>query len=328
MNLDALAETIETLKERIQKHEDFLRESRTRTRAALVDPLLRSLGWDAADPEMVLPDYRLNEYPLDYALLAEDGEPVAFVRIEALGDLSDSAQTDLLASASEAEIAYACLTDGDRWELYSIEDPTLQIVHISVVDDPAPECALALLGLWQRSLASGKEKKVETPIIVSEEETNLPTNLEPIPEPTPALPTAQPHYRNKWVSMSDYLLMYQMPYREPLPQVIRFPDGSEAPIHRWYDLHVEIAKWLHSKNMLTPDQMPVTAKSGRSYVANSEPITHDGKPMASPERIADGIYVSKHRHASRQLNHVTSLLQHCDVDPSEALLKRGQWNDG
>ena len=46
MLLDDLVGVIETLKERIATHGATLREYETRTRMALIDPLLQALGWD------------------------------------------------------------------------------------------------------------------------------------------------------------------------------------------------------------------------------------------------------------------------------------------
>ena len=50
MPLESLHSLVETLKERIQDHSDALSVNETLTRYALIDPLLRELGWDTADP--------------------------------------------------------------------------------------------------------------------------------------------------------------------------------------------------------------------------------------------------------------------------------------
>ena len=69
MLLDDLVGVIETIKERIATHGDSLRTSETRTRMALIDPLLQSLGWDTSDPAMVAPEYSAGNGRADYALL-------------------------------------------------------------------------------------------------------------------------------------------------------------------------------------------------------------------------------------------------------------------
>ena len=60
MLLDDLVKVIETLKERIATHGATLRENETRTRMALIDPLLQALGWDTSEPAVVLPEYDVS----------------------------------------------------------------------------------------------------------------------------------------------------------------------------------------------------------------------------------------------------------------------------
>ena len=50
MPLESLLELVETLRARIDEHGPALRQSEALTRAVLVDPLLRELGWDTEDP--------------------------------------------------------------------------------------------------------------------------------------------------------------------------------------------------------------------------------------------------------------------------------------
>ena len=51
MGLDDLVARIELLQARIRSHKIALRENETRTRMALIDPLMHALGWDVSDPE-------------------------------------------------------------------------------------------------------------------------------------------------------------------------------------------------------------------------------------------------------------------------------------
>ena len=60
MLLEPLVSTIETIKARIATHGTALRENETRTRMALIDPLLQALGWDTSDPSLVLPEFDVS----------------------------------------------------------------------------------------------------------------------------------------------------------------------------------------------------------------------------------------------------------------------------
>ena len=328
MNLDALAETIETLKKRIEQHRQELSENEMRTRAALINPLLHALGWDVSDPALVKLEYNVGRQRADYALMNHDGKPAAVFEAKKLGESLDDHQIQTLNYANREGVGYAGLTNGDRWELYSVfEQAPLKErrrIYISIVDDPPYECALELLALWRLNLASGKLKKAKTPIIVvheeemeeKAEETNPPKN----PEPTPA-PSPEPPVDGEWVTLSRFMELWMSADREPEPETIRFDDDREASIRNWSDLHVELAKWLHSKGLLTTDQMPLKTSSG-SYVANSEPKAHTGKEMQSPVKIADGIYVSRFRHTTQKLRHLRLLIENFSVDTTKVYLKR------
>ncbi len=62
-----------------------MQDNETRTRMALIDPLLIALGWDTSDPALVIPEYASNGRA-DYALLGSDGNPAAFIEAKRLGE--------------------------------------------------------------------------------------------------------------------------------------------------------------------------------------------------------------------------------------------------
>ena len=69
MPLEELLSVVETLRGRIAAHGPALRQSEALTRYALIDPLLRGLGWDTADPSQVLVEYHSGGGSADYALV-------------------------------------------------------------------------------------------------------------------------------------------------------------------------------------------------------------------------------------------------------------------
>ena len=85
MGLDDLVARIELLQARIRSHKTALQGNETRTRMALIDPLMHALGWDVSDPGVVTPEYKVSEGWADYALLRPDGRPAATVEAKKLG---------------------------------------------------------------------------------------------------------------------------------------------------------------------------------------------------------------------------------------------------
>ena len=175
--LDDLVGVIETLQHRIREHGPTLRENETRTRMALIDPLLAALGWNVSDPAVVTPEYNVSGRWADYALLRPDGQPAATLEAKKLGESLASHRMQMLNYSNAAGIAYAGLTDGNHWELYEVFAPKpleeRRVLQLSIVDTPTHQCALQLLLLWRPNLASGKAIPAEVPILA----TTLPTDV-------------------------------------------------------------------------------------------------------------------------------------------------------
>ena len=153
MGLDDLAGCIELLKKRMQSYRTDLEENEIRTRVALIDPLLRALGWDVSDPAVVMPEYKVGNKSADYALLRSDGKPAATLEAKKLGEPLGSHWMQMLNYANASGIEYAGITDGNHWELYDVfRRGTLEerrILEVSVTDAPPHESALKLLLLWR-----------------------------------------------------------------------------------------------------------------------------------------------------------------------------------
>ena len=84
--------------------------------------LLTALGWDTSDPGLVTPEYNLSGERADYALLGTVGKASAFVEAKKLGESLAPHRMQMVNYANMSGVAYAGLTDGDRWELYTVFD--------------------------------------------------------------------------------------------------------------------------------------------------------------------------------------------------------------
>ena len=109
------------------------------TKAALIVPVLRSLGWDVEDLEDVKLEYKRlpSDNPVDYALFLLR-EPRLFIEAKALGaHLDDHKWTSqILAYATVAGVEWVALTDGDEWRIYNshatvpVEKKLFRVVRI------------------------------------------------------------------------------------------------------------------------------------------------------------------------------------------------------
>lgn len=138
------------------------------TKLALVNPVLRTLGWDVEDLEDVRSEFRRapSDKPVDYALMLAR-TPRLFVEAKALDEgLEDRRWANQIVSyATVAGVEWVVLTNGNEYRIYNahalapVEEKLFRIVQISEDLDAAAE-ALALLskeqvrensltGLWQ-----------------------------------------------------------------------------------------------------------------------------------------------------------------------------------
>jgi predicted type IV restriction endonuclease len=155
MPLDDLVQVIETIQQRIRDHGDSLRQNETRTRMALIDPLLQALGWDVADPGLVLAESASFD-DICYCLFGYDGEVLASIEARGLDDDVETHRRELLRTFPESHDLYLCLTDGNQWELYDAIRPSTpspcRLLNIRISEEQADGCAVKLRLLNSQNL--------------------------------------------------------------------------------------------------------------------------------------------------------------------------------
>jgi hypothetical protein len=112
----ALSEVLAHVGERIQRYRNSLPINEQNTKAALIDPVLRTLGWDIEDVEEVHREYKLKsaDNPVDYALMILRN-PRLFIEAKPLGDSLDDRRwaSQIMGYASVAGVEWVVLTNGD-----------------------------------------------------------------------------------------------------------------------------------------------------------------------------------------------------------------------
>ncbi|MGI8827445.1 MAG: restriction endonuclease [Chloroflexota bacterium] len=92
------------------------------TKATLIDPVLRALGWNLEDLDEVQREYKPKsaDNPVDYALLIL-GSPRLFVEAKALNeDMEDRRWANqIMGYAAVAGVEWVVLTNGDEYRLYN-----------------------------------------------------------------------------------------------------------------------------------------------------------------------------------------------------------------
>jgi hypothetical protein len=123
--MPTLAATLDEVRKRISKlGSKGLNEQNTK--ATLIEPVLRALGWDVEDIEEVVREYRRSskDKPVDYGLLALR-MPKLFVEAKGLGENLDDRRwaNQIMGYAAVAGVAWIVLTDGDEYRIYNAQAP-------------------------------------------------------------------------------------------------------------------------------------------------------------------------------------------------------------
>ncbi len=316
MLLDDLVGVIATLKSRIQDHHIILSQNETRTRMALIDPLLSALGWEVADPLLVTPEYNIGGQRADYALLSweEDPKPIAFLEAKRLGEPLESArhQEQVFTYALMQQVRYAGLTDGNRWILDNVavfSGDERRILELSIANEPAHRCALKLLLLWRPNLASEQlwrsNLPLEQPVAAKEPVAG---NEVSSPPPPP----------NGWTPLT----VLQDVRGQPAPSAILLPDGIESRLKFWKDILLEVAAYLVRTGKLTQHNCPVPGSGGgKKYIVHQEAFHSDGKEFRQSHTLPNGLICETHNSGERLIKDAKFLLEHVGENAAAVRLR-------
>ena len=301
MLLDELITVIETLKQRITDHGAILQDNETRTRMALIDPLLHVLGWDATDPFLVIPEFDAGGGQVDYALLGKKGGPIAVIEAKRLGEPLQKYRHQMIGYAKDASINYAGITDGDQWELYDISRrgalQEKQMLDLKISASPSYQSALNLLLLWRPNLSSAQPAQARKTIAA----------VPPADNPAPPAPAPK-----SWVSLAKFVIRPGA----KCPKSIRFLDRTEYPMKNRYDLVMRTIQWLWSNEMLTEDNISDFSTKSR-HLVHTEAIHPSGKKFFNSKCVeGTPLYLEANLSGADSLKKTKILLERCGQSPA------------
>lgn len=107
-----------TLKEHIDDIRKGLETDRYQDEAAvsqgIVLRLLGAVGWSTFDPQIVVPQYGVEERKVDYALCYSPSKPPILIEVKRVGNI-EGAERQLFEYAFHEGVSIAILTDGRKW---------------------------------------------------------------------------------------------------------------------------------------------------------------------------------------------------------------------
>jgi hypothetical protein len=134
------------------------------TKALLIEPLLAALGWNVADVDHVVREWRVfDKTCLDYALKTDDG-PALYVEAKGLNKALDDKQfiAQTVNYANNDGVVWCVLTNGLTYRVYKINEPVamdqkllFEVDLADVAGGSAADAAKSLQLLSRESLMNG-----------------------------------------------------------------------------------------------------------------------------------------------------------------------------
>ena len=180
-----IEDAIREIRGKVKRHEEYFKREE-HTRYALIDPMLKALGWDVSNPDQVRVEYRTrtaqeDSRRVDYALFLDKSKrPVVIVEAKSItrGDI-EYAHTGIIHDLDVEEVCwtqwqkkaveqlegyshglgarYGVLTNGDFWGIYKLRSKRTpfeqrQIDNFPIANIPIEQSAEKLLRLHRRKL--------------------------------------------------------------------------------------------------------------------------------------------------------------------------------
>ncbi len=300
MALDSLQRVIEKLRKMIEAHRGYLAGDETRTRQVLIDPLLRKLGWDVSNPNIVQLEYRVKRRRPDYALMSR-GKPLAVVEAKKLGsDLGDDQIIQALAYAVAAAIPYMIVTDGDKWEMYEVFKQTeleeKLLMKLELSQQSAHKNASQALAMRKPNLTSKK------PVFVR-------------PKPPRDKPRVQPPIdpskdTDNWCSFE-----WELYEQHTKPVKLKIDDRPEEIVKSWKGVIHKVVAWLADEKILSVNDCPIGTET-YTFI-DREAVNPDGTSFQSPQTLSNGLILQgAYVNTIAQWHKLRQLLEDLDVNRS------------
>ena len=285
MDLTKAIELFKEIKKRFKDYQDDLSEFRTRI--ILIDPVLRLLGWDVENPDLVVLEYQpaaSNRRSADY-VLKNNGRNIAIVEAKntntRIDDLEHREQGDNY--ARYAQVKFFVLTNGVTWLLYERElmtslESLKPIVRFDVAHDRPHQCALAAISMWRPNLAS------EEPVFISPKAVSGQSYSKYSEQQEQRLSNDSSEDTDNWCSFEEKLYP---PDADPAKLKIGNSPAVTVKSKKWTEAIRKVVAWLADEERLSVNDCPIGTKT-YTFIGH-EPVNPDGTPFKNPQELSNGL---------------------------------------
>jgi len=337
--MDYLKERIEAVLERLKKHRSLYEKSEESVRYQIINPILKSIGWDPENPEEVQPNISSEEGVPDYSLL-KDGRKVLFIEAKNLSvNIEQKRVIRKLANYCFGEgMKHGVLTNGSVWLLFRAfqEGTTMaeRIVWKTDVENDDLTAAIRKLNTISKENIENIEVLIKKLQILDEiwqslldEPKEMIKGLIPVFQGL--IKEGYPDYEFETSDIEDFTKgrvreLTSSP-TETISELGIEPESAQFPerprkmriehevfeIRNSYEILINTANWLIKRGKLRLTDCPVGMGHKRNLV-NREPKHKYGDSFTAPKRLSNRLWIETHYSTEHCINNARRLLERFD----------------
>ena len=293
-----------------QADANIFRKNEAATRAALIDPVLRALGWDTANVQMVEPEKTLsNELRIDYLLNDPTGQPWVVIEAKCLGSSLDKYGYvgKILGYALTLNVHTVCITDGITWHLHThLQHGKSEPVVFSLLETDLLPAANELIR-WLDAAQAGHGippigNLIESVTEVASSQLGKKAEVQRIR--IKALKEKSDSVSAYFTDLTQLNSISIQPGQKP--KQLRLPNGTIKPIAIWKDILLEVCYLVLSTNSNLVLPFPDKAGKKRFLFSFTKPeggsstlTSYQGRPAfilthySAADCIANALYAAQ-----------------------------------
>ncbi|HEX8329966.1 MAG TPA: hypothetical protein VF629_20685 [Hymenobacter sp.] len=295
-----------------ENNASIFQKNEAATRAALIDPVLRALGWDTANVQMVEPEKSLGtELRVDYLLRDSAGQPALVIEAKCLESSLDkySYVGKILGYALALNVQTVCITDGVHWHIHSnLQQGKSEPIAFALTADALLPAAMQLVQCLDAALCGHglTQPAAHNPASTMQAAPQpIPLNLTPTKASKQSTqPKKQPTSAATFIELTQLQLASLAPGQKP--KQLRLPNGTVKAINTWKDILLEVCRLVLQDNSRLV--IPLADKAGKTrfLFSNDKPekgsstkASYQGKPLfigthySAADCIANAVYAAK-----------------------------------
>lgn len=314
--LVSIYQVIQQVRSNAVANTGIFQKNEAATRSALIDPILRSLGWDTTNVRMVEPERTVeNKQSLDYVLKDAAGNIRSVIEAKKLGESLDKLGHvgALIGYAFSLKPQTFFITDGLNWHCYSPTHSHYQPVETLNLQEAEPVAAALQLVRWLDAALSGHgtqsavSEQPSTQLgLVSDSGIKTTFVAKKLKQPT-----KQKVEESAFTDVSQ-LHHLNLPQGQK-PKLLRLPNGTVKSIATWKDILLEVCYLVLATNANLSLPLPDRAGKKRFLLSRTKPelgsstqASYQGKPVfigthySAADCIGNALYATKQLPSNQQ----------------------------